>query len=241
MALTETEKLYNLALGLISNAEVESGGTDKQEYILCQRFYPSARDEVLASHKWNEAKKPIIIMQDTVKRLFGYKYRYAKPSDCLRVLSINEDVKHWEVENEYIITNHILPPPNYDANSVDYVAGQYISYENITYLVDASFTSSDWDTDSDAYLTSQEDDYGIINVEYIFQLTDITKFLPKLKNAIAEKLAIKIITALTNDPKNKEALQDYFDKKTMPQARSVDAQEGRMKPFFSSSWIRSRR
>lgn len=80
----------------------------------------------------------------------------------------------------------------------------------------------------------------IIFVEYIYQLTDTTAFSSNLKEAISEQLAIKIITALTNDTKGKIDLINKFENLTMPKARSVDGAERTPKPIFSSEWLRSR-
>lgn len=83
-------------------------------------------------------------------------------------------------------------------------------------------------------------DARIIFVEYIFQLKDTTKYGSKLKQTIAMKLAIKIITALTNDTKGRIDLINEFEKLTMPKARSIDGAQQTPKPIFNSEWIRSR-
>ena len=80
----------------------------------------------------------------------------------------------------------------------------------------------------------------VIFVEYIFQLTDTTKFSPNLEEAISVQLAIKVITGLTNDTKGKTDLINEFERLTMPKARSVDGAVGKPKPIFNSQWIRSR-
>ena len=80
----------------------------------------------------------------------------------------------------------------------------------------------------------------IIFVEYIFQLTDTTKFSTNLEEAISVQLASKIITGVTNDTKGKVDLINEFEKLTMPKARSVDGAEGKPKPIFNSSWLRAR-
>ena len=61
----------------------------------------------------------------------------------------------------------------------------------------------------------------IIFVEYIFQLTDTSKFSPNLEEAISVQLAIKIITPLVNDPKGKVDLINEFERLIMPKARTV--------------------
>lgn len=83
-------------------------------------------------------------------------------------------------------------------------------------------------------------DFRIVYVTYVTQLTDTTKWGSKLKQAVAMKLAIKIITPLQNDPKGKTDLINEFEQLTMPKARSIDGMQGTPRPIFSSEWIRSR-
>ena len=80
----------------------------------------------------------------------------------------------------------------------------------------------------------------VIYVTYVTQLTTTSAWSSKLTQAIAMKLAIKIITALTNDTKGKVDLINEFERLTMPKARSIDGAQGTPKPIFSSEWIRSR-
>lgn len=242
MALTTKEQFYNKALDIISEYEVTEGRTTEKQYKLCARNFDDARKETLAMHPWNEAKTRTIVMQESTGPVFGYDYKYAKPTDCLRIVTINAEPEGWEEETGYILTDYIQSPLNYDANSVDYVAGQYISYNDVTYLVDTSFTSSAWSTDS-SYVTSQGDDYGVIYLEYIYDLETITSWSPLLKNAIAYQLAIKVLPAITNDPsgKTKEALLTELHRLVLPTARSVDGQQGTLRPYFKSQWLRARR
>lgn len=90
-------------------------------------------------------------------------------------------------------------------------------------------------------LTPTGADYRIIFVEYIWQLTDTTKFSAPLKEAIGELLAIKIIVGLTNNTEGRQELIEKFEGVTLPKARSIDAAEGKPKPIFSSEWTRARR
>lgn len=81
---------------------------------------------------------------------------------------------------------------------------------------------------------------NIVFIEYIYRLTDTTKFSEDLKDAIAQKLASVVITPLTNDTKGKIDQINIFEKLTMPKARSVDSAERTPRPLFNSEWIRSR-
>jgi len=248
MALSDTEDIYNIALGLIGEYEVEEGKTSTKQYNLCSRFYDRARKEVLAIHPWNEAKKRAIILEDTTAPLFTSQNnygastakRYARPDDAILLLSINEDVQHWEDEGGWIITNHYRSPISYSEAEVDYIAGQYVTYSDVTYLVDTSFTSDDWTTDLASYMTTQTYDLMVIHVEYIYDLETISEFSPLLYNTIAYKLATKIIVPITNDPKAKVSLLEEYQGMVLPEARTQDARQGRMRQYFDSSWLRAR-
>ena len=91
-----------------------------------------------------------------------------------------------------------------------------------------------------ANIEAKASEARIIFVEYIFQLTDTTKFSTNLEEAISVQLASKIITGITNDTKGKIDLINEFERLTMPKARSVDGAEGKPKPIFNSSWLRAR-
>ena len=80
----------------------------------------------------------------------------------------------------------------------------------------------------------------VIFVEYIYQLTDTTKFSINLEEVISVQLAIKILPGIKNDPKGKAELINEFERLVMPKARSIDGAEGKPSRYFSSSWLRAR-
>jgi len=252
MAITNERLIYNLALGYIGEYYVDDdSSTTTQQYIACNRYYEQARDEVLVSHPWNEAKRRVIIAQEADDPIFGYDERYAIPSDCLRVLSVNdsigadvsnhqENIDAWEVEGDYILSDAGTTPQTWSTGT-DYIDGEFFSFNSTTYEVLIPHTSTTVADDlSSGYISSTGGDYKVIYVEYITQLTDTTKFSPRLKQAIAVKLAIKIITLLTNDTKGKIDLINEFERLTMPKARSVDAMQGKPRRIFNSEWLRAR-
>lgn len=260
MALSDAEIMYNLALGYIGEYKVTEGDTTSKQAILCIRFYEDARDEALAAHPWNEAKKRVILYQESADPIFGYDHTYAKPSDCLRVLSVDDSlgsdvsrrqagIPPWEVESGYILSNAGQTPPSWSSGK-DYIDGQFFSYSTTTYEVLVTHTSDTAGADADAQIAvdvaagnieSKGGDYRIVYIEYIWQETDIDNWKPKLKQAVALNLASKVITGLTNDTKGKIDLINEYERLVLPQARSIDGAEGKPKPIFSSEWIRSRR
>ena len=149
MALTDEELIYNEALGYIGEYQVEEGVTDSKQYELCSRFYAKSRDMSLASHPWKEATKSVIIIQDTTDPIFGYDRRYSKPSDTLRVLSVDnsigadvllnqQGVQAWEVEGDYILSNSGESPPTW-ATATEYLDGQFVSVTPDAWVTSTSY------------------------------------------------------------------------------------------------------
>ena len=259
MALTGPETIYNLALGYIGEYQVEEGATSTKHYLLCARFYESSRDETLRAHPWNEAVKDVILYEYTDRPLFGYDRKYAKPSDCLRVLtvdnSLGSDVSRrqpgipaWQPKGDYIHSDAGETPPSWSSDK-DYYDGQFFSYSSTTYEVLVTHTSDATGATAALQIAvdvaagnieSKGGDYRIVYVEYIWSLTDTDKFSPQLKRAISVNLASKVITGLTNDTKGKIDLINEYERLVMPQARSIDGAEGKPRPIFSSEWLRSR-
>ena len=96
MALSNLEILYNHALSYLGEAEIEEGDTSTLQYQKCERFYETARNETLVSHPWNEAISRAEIASETYKSVNGY-YRFAKPSDALRILEVGISPYEWQV------------------------------------------------------------------------------------------------------------------------------------------------
>jgi len=246
-------------LGYIGEYIITEGDTTSKQAVLCIRFYADARDEALAAHPWNEAKKRIIIHQDGTNPLFGYNRKYAKPSDCLRVLTCDDilgsDVSRkvagipaWEVEGDYILSDAGANPPSWKSAKA-YIVGQFLYSSSVTYEVLVAHTSDATGADTAAQIAvdvaagniiSAGGDYKIVYVEYIWQETDIDKWKPNLKKAVALNLASKVIIGLTNDTKGKIDLINEYESLVMPRARSVDAAEGKPRPLFTSEWLRAR-
>lgn len=257
MTLSEAEVVYNLALGYIGEYKVTEGDETTKQAILCIRFYADARDEVLASHPWNEAMVRTIVIQNATNPLFGYDRRYGVPSAALRVTSVDDvigsDVSRksagidaWEVEGAFILADAGATPPSW-TTATAYIVGHVVTNNSVTYTCLVAHTSGALDDEpgvgavTDTYWTDSGGDYRIVYVTYITQLTTTSSWSPKLKQAIALNLASKIIVGLTNNTKGKVALLEELEKLVMPAARSVDGAEGKPKPIFSSEWLRSRR
>jgi hypothetical protein len=242
MAFTELEIIFNEALGIAGEYQVEEGDTTSKQYVMCNTYYEQARDEVLAAHTWSEAMVQVIIPVDTTAPLFKFTYRYAIPSSSLRVTSIDPWYPEidWDTKGTFIETDWINTPNQWETAKA-YIVGEFVTDSSVTYEVLVAYTSDTVTNDVAAgNLESKGGDLGIIYATYITQLTDITKYSPRLKDAIAMKLAIKVTPALHNDPAAKRALIEEFENVNLRQARSVDSQQRKPKITSTSSWIRSR-
>jgi hypothetical protein len=241
MALTAQEILYNHALSYLGEAEVEEGATSTLQYQKCERFYESARNETLASHPWNEAIERVEVASETYKDING-SYRFAKPSDSLRILEVDIGPYEWQVEGQYIVAEYAEAPSTW-ATGNDYIAGTYANLNDITYLCNVSNTaasSNSPDTDAVTW-TSTGASKSVIRVKYVKELTDISSFSPMLYTAIAVSLAIKMATPLNNDSSRTAELVNMYEGLISKKDRRIDAMQGSPLRWFSGSrWIRSR-
>lgn len=225
--------LANLSLGLLGAAEIVLSGSSTN-HTYCTTFFDDCRDEILAGHPWNFARKRALAIQ-TTDPLFGYENAFTIPSDCLRVLKIADDqAAEFRREGDLILTDEGESPPDYDDDSVDYLAGQYISSDDsgsdLTYLVDTAFTSSSESSDLSSYCTSQGDDLQYLEVEYIYQVTDVSTYPIFLRWCVVLNLAMKLSSPIKQNETAALNLQAmlYGSPKVngyLSQARSQDAQE----------------
>ena len=63
--------------------------------VLCNQFYPNARDMVLESHNWTFRRERVELAQLTTTPEFGYDYSYQLPADFLLDIQLeNIDTKY---------------------------------------------------------------------------------------------------------------------------------------------------
>lgn len=74
-------KIAETPIDSLENAENKASRTMKM-------LLPQAKRFVFRQHPWNCLRERAILTVSADKPLFGYKYKYALPSDCLRPLAI---------------------------------------------------------------------------------------------------------------------------------------------------------
>lgn len=246
---TDNIALCNQALGLLGAKEISSGGSSNN-HGYCVTHFVQARDEILASHKWNFAKKAVYAIE-TTEPLFRWNNAFTKPSDCIRVWRIaDDDQAAWEVVGGEIRTDEGDAPLAYSDDEVEYLAGQYITSdftdEDLTYLVDEAFTSDDEETDLDSYCTSQGGDYKVLKVEYVYQYETPADWPVYVQTCFIYNLALKLCSPIKSAEAQTLALYQmlYGSKKTLSylrQAKGWDAQESGGVRISTTKWINARR
>ncbi|MCK5610269.1 hypothetical protein KAR91_50820 [Candidatus Pacearchaeota archaeon] len=246
----ENVALCNQSLSLLGAKQITVGSGTEQNHIYCTTFFDDSRDEIIASHKWNFAKKRAFAIQ-TTDPLFGYDNAFTKPSDCVKVWMVEENaLAKFEVEGGLILTSEGTTPVGYDDDSVDYLAGQYISSDDsgadLSYLVDTAFTSSSETSDLATYCTSAGADLSVLKVEYVYQATGVDSWPAYMYQCAVYNLALKIAPAIKQDEKAALNLQQMlFGSKNvigyLDTARSIDAQEQGGVVITTSRFLDSRK
>ncbi len=79
-----------------------------------------------------------------------------------------------------------------------------------------------------------------IKLVFIKRITDTNEFDALLVDAIALKMAIKICMPLAKDQKIKDSLIKELEMVSLPEARTIDGQEGSTQQYVVDDWERSR-
>lgn len=242
-AETVSIAICNEALAFLGSSSIVTGGTTV-ENTLCNRFYASARDEILASHPWNCAVTRKKIIQ-TDAPISGYSYAYNLPLDCLRVWRLIDWDYEYRVEGSTLVSDESETPDSW-ADETDYVANDVVTNDDITYTCIVSHTAGDDDEEpgvganTDTYWTSSGGDYKCLPIVYIKQVTDISKWSPLLRQAIVLNLAIKLAIPLTESEKKSNELYAML-RDVLRRGKGIDAQEGTPASLQTIGWWGSRR
>ena len=241
----------NQALGMLGATEITTGGTTDQNHIYCTTFFDDARDEILASHRWNFAKKRAYALETTTP-LFGYNNAFTYPTDAIKVWGIADAPEaEWENEAGVIKTNEGETPPDWEADKV-FLAGSYLQSDDsgstLTYLVDTEFTGTSGaeTTDLSTYCTSQSDDLDVLEVEYVYQRTDVDAWPVSARQCLIINLARMLSPAIKQNEEASMNFQGmlYGSSKTigyLAQARTIDAQESGVMSVTTKTLLGSRR
>lgn len=97
--------ICNIALIALGDQRITSIDDNNERARACKNRYDDVRDAVLRSYHWNCAVHRTSLVRDSVNPAWGFSYRYQLPSDCLRVLDVQNYEVPFEVEGRYILSD----------------------------------------------------------------------------------------------------------------------------------------
>jgi hypothetical protein len=100
--------ICNSALSKLGASRISSLAGTTKAALLCNEQYSKLRDDVLAAHPWNFASTRAELSQNATAPTWGYTYAYDLPSDCLRVLRMEEEDDQgipYKVEGRKLLTD----------------------------------------------------------------------------------------------------------------------------------------
>lgn len=97
-------EISNFALIALGADPISSLSEQTQEAISINIAWDISRKTLLRAHPWNFAIKRAELAQSASNPLYGYAYRYAIPSDFLRILQVYADTDY-KLESGFILTN----------------------------------------------------------------------------------------------------------------------------------------
>lgn len=102
---TSVIEICNNALIKVGADAITSLTEDVKAARICNRMYEIVRDDLLRSHPWNFTITRASLPQLSAAPSFGYDYQFQLPSDCLRVLGVDNIYKEYRVEGRKILSS----------------------------------------------------------------------------------------------------------------------------------------
>jgi hypothetical protein len=128
MSASETT-ICNQALGKLGVPRIIDLDEESTAARICRLHYSETRDEVLRHHRWNFAIKRVELTLLSTPPAFGWGYQFELPTDCLRVIEVNNwDLSRrqgaWEIEGKVLLSRYSTALIRYiarieDANKFD--------------------------------------------------------------------------------------------------------------------------
>jgi len=140
-------EICNLALARCGQGPIVNILDDNRNARLCNLHFDAKRDALLRRYRWKFAIKRASVNASATAPVYGYSLAYLQPTDCLRVVSVNDldpefdpdlDPSIWDIEGENIVTDLAAPlmikyikrvedPNEFDAAFADALAA-YLAY-----------------------------------------------------------------------------------------------------------------
>jgi hypothetical protein len=179
-------EICNSALTKIGAESILSFEDGTKSSLTCKERFESCKKYVLRRHPWNCATKRKKLSPLTLAPEFGWTYKFQLPSDCLRVLVVNDGDTEYSIEGRELLA-----------------------------------------------------DENVLELKYIWDVSDPKLFDSVLDEAIAAYLAWDISYKITQSHTLKETMmRDFRD--ALRKAKTPDAQEEPAKELTADYYLDSR-
>tara|TARA_S200002703_G_scaffold143085_2_gene135864 strand:- start:110 stop:703 length:594 start_codon:yes stop_codon:yes gene_type:complete len=102
---TSVVQIVNNALIKIGASAITALTEDSEAARAANVIFEQVRDATIRDHVWNFATKRVQLAQETDAPAFEYSYQYALPSDCLRILQMEEKTMTYVIEGRKLLTD----------------------------------------------------------------------------------------------------------------------------------------
>lgn len=102
--------IANRALQLLGAGSIMNLTDNTPEARECTRAYDYCRRAELRKQVWNFATARVALSPDAAAPAFGYAYQFSLPTDCLRIVLVNDPYLDWKEEGRKILTNSANSP-----------------------------------------------------------------------------------------------------------------------------------
>ena len=103
--MSSVVQICNIALSNLGEAKIAALTDENERARQCNLRYEDSRDAVLRSHPWSAAVTRASLAASSVAPAWGFAKKFALPSDCLRVLDIEDFYQSYKVEGKFIFTD----------------------------------------------------------------------------------------------------------------------------------------
>lgn len=98
-------QICNLALTRLGEDQIISLTEDSKAARLCNLHFEPLRDAVLRDHIWNFALSRAELALSTSSPVFGYAYKFALPTDCVRVVKQQYEDVEYKIEGGFLLSD----------------------------------------------------------------------------------------------------------------------------------------
>jgi hypothetical protein len=91
--MSSSTDIINAALSQLGEASITALTDNTRQARLAERTYDNIRQAMLRDHPWNFAMKRLSIAASSVAPVWEYAFAYPLPSDCLRLVEIDNPSK----------------------------------------------------------------------------------------------------------------------------------------------------